>query len=311
MVDQLASRTPPWPIVSYDEWRDTYETLHRWMQIVGKIRLGQAPWCNHSWHTTLYVTATGLTTGAMPYGARTFEIAFDFIGHQLDIRTGEGGSEQVPLERQSVATFYRRVMQALARLDLEVQIHSRPNEVADAIPFARDEVHAEYDADSANRFWQALVHADRVFTIFRGRFLGKASPVHFFWGAPDLAVTRFSGRPAPEHPGGIPNLPDTVAKEAYSHEVSSCGFWPGGGPIRYPVFYAYAYPQPDGFQDARVEPSAAFWSNELREFLLPYDAVSQSTAPDDTLLAFLQTTYAAAADRAGWDRAALERQTTV
>jgi hypothetical protein len=244
----------------------------------------------------------------MPHGSRAFEIAFDFVDHRLHIRASDGHRTDLPLEPQSVATFYRRVMAALHGLGLDVRIHGRPNEVAQPIPFDRDDVHAAYDAEYANRFWRALVHADRVFTIFRGRFIGKTSPVHFFWGAPDLAVTRFSGRAAPEHPGGVPNLPDAVAKEAYSQEVSSCGFWPGGGPIPHAVFYSYAYPQPEGFERARIMPSEAVWSGELREFLLPYEAVARAHDPDDTLLSFLQTTYEAAADLARWDRTALERR---
>lgn len=299
-----------WPDLPLDAWRDTCETLHLWTQIVGKIRLQQSPWCNHSWHGTLYVTATGLTTSPMSHGSRTFEVMFDFLDHRLEIRTSDHRRAQVPLEPQSVATFYRRLMAALHSLGLDVRIHQRPNEVAQPIPFDRDEVHTAYDAEYANRFWRVLVHADRVFKVFRGRFVGKASPVHFFWGAPDLAVTRFSGRPAPEHPGGVPNLPDKVAKEAYSQEVSSCGFWPGGGPVPHAVFYSYAYPQPEGFEGARVAPTEAFWSGDLREFLLPYDAVARAQNPDETLLAFLQTTYDAAADLARWDRAALERRPT-
>lgn len=299
-----------WPDLPLDAWRDTCETLHLWTQIVGKIRMAHAPWCNHSWHTTLYVTVSGLTTSPMPYGSRSFEIAFDFLDHQLEIRTSDRQRAQVRLEPQSVATFYGRVMDALQGLGLHVRIHRRPNEVAHAIPFDRDDVHTAYDAEYANRFWRALVQADRVFKVFRGRFVGKASPVHFFWGAPDLAVTRFSGRPAPEHPGGVPNLPDAVAREAYSQEVSSCGFWPGGGPITHAAFYSYAYPQPTEFERARVAPSGAFWSREMREFLLPYEAVAGAANPDDTLLAFLQTTYVAAADLARWNRAALERDVT-
>ena len=296
-----------WPSLDYAAWSDTAATLHLWTQIVGKIRLVESPWTNHSWHVTLYVTSTGLGTSTISHGNRTFEIDFDFIAHRLTVRTNDGRRRDLPLEPQSVAAFYRRIMQLMDELDLHVQIHKTPNEVADPIPFDEDETHRSYDPEYANRFWRVLLQADRVFKVFRSRFLGKCSPVHFFWGASDLAVTRFSGRLAPQHPGGIPHLPDWVTREAYSHEVSSCGFWAGGGPIPYPVFYSYAYPEPAGFSEQRVEPSAAFYSTELREFLLPYDHVRQSSSPDATLLEFLQTTYEAAATLAAWDRAALER----
>ena len=296
-----------WPSLDYAAWSDTSAALHLWTQVVGKIRLVQSPWTNHCWNTTLYVTATGLSTSAIPYDTRTFQIDFDFVAHRLTVLASDGRSRQMPLESQSVAAFYGRIMETLKALELPVRIHTTPNEIADAIPFDRDDKPRPYDPDYANRFWRVLVQADRVFKQFRSAFVGKCSPVHFFWGAPDLAVTRFSGRRAPEHPGGIPNLPDRVTRDAYSHEVSSCGFWAGGGPVQYPVFYSYAYPEPAGFAQQRVEPSAAFYSTDLREFLLPYDAVRQSTSPDATLLAFLQSTYEAAANLAGWERAALER----
>jgi hypothetical protein len=270
------------------------------------VRLAQTPWVNHSWHVTLYVTARGLSTSPIPHGTRTFAIEFDFVDHRLTIESSDGRVQHVPLEPQSVATFYSRLMAALAALDLPVRIHTTPNEIADAIPFDRDETHRSYDGEYASRFWRVLSQADRVLKIFRSRFRGKCSPVHFFWGAADLAVTRFSGRPAPEHPGGVPNLPDWVAREAYSHEVSSCGFWAGGGPIAYPVFYSYAYPAPPGFADARVRPDEAFYSQELGEFLLSYDRVRLADSPDDTLLEFLQSTYEAAATLAEWDRQSLE-----
>lgn len=296
-----------WPSLPLEEWRDTCETLHRWMQIAGKIRLAQSPWINHSWHATLYPTASGLTTSLIPYGDEAFEIEFDFIAHRLVVRTSGGRGESVPLEPQTVAAFYRRLTDALSRLDLQVPIHMSPNEVADATPFDQDEQHRAYDGEYAARFWRVLIQASRVFTRFRARFIGKCSPVHFFWGAPDLAVTRFSGRPAPPHPGGVPHLPDRVAREAYSHEVSSCGFWPGGGAVPSAAFYSYAYPEPPGYAQARVRPDAAVYNPDLREFILPYDAVRQSAAPDATLLDFLQSTYEAAADLGRWDRAALER----
>lgn len=298
-----------WPSLPLEAWPDTYATLHLWMQIVGKIRLARSPWVNHSWHVTLYPTARGLTTSFIPYETRAFQIDFDFLDHQLKIWSSDGGRAGLALEPQSVATFYARLMEQLATLDLRVPIHGRPNEIADAIRFDRDETHRAYDADYANRFWRVLLQADRVFNEFRARFIGKCSPVHLFWGAPDLAVTRFSGRRAPEHPGGIPNLPDWVAREAYSHEVSSCGFWPGGGAVPYPAFYSYAYPEPAGFAQAAVAPRQAFYSTDLREFILPYDVVREADAPDETLLQFLQTTYEAAADLGTWDRPSLERAT--
>jgi hypothetical protein len=296
-----------WPGLPFDAWKDTYATLHLWLQIVGKVRLTLSPWINHSWNATFYVTARGLSTSPISSGVRTFEIEFDFIRHQLEIRTSDGLLRHLPLEPEPVAAFYRGLMAALAELDLPVRINLKPNEVAEPIAFDRDERHKSYDAESAARFWQVLVQTDRVFKMFRGRFIGKCSPVHFFWGAPDLAVTRFSGDVAPEHAGGVPNLPDAVAKEAYSHQVSSCGFWPGGGPIPYPVFYAYAYPEPPGFAAARVGPAEAFYSTELHEFLLPYDAVADAEDPDAKLLEFLQTTYEAAANLGAWNRSALER----
>lgn len=301
------SREQAWPALPLEAWADTCATLHLWTQMAGKIRLAQSAWINHCWSVTLYVTARGLTTSPVPYGLRTFQIDFDFIGHRLAIESSDGGVAGFPLEPQSVADFHRRLVEQMATLDLRVDFNQRPNEVADPIRFDQDVSHRAYDAEYVNRFWRVLVQADRIFKVFRGRFIGKCSPVHFFWGAPDLAVTRFSGRPAPEHPGGIPNLPDRVTRDAYSHEVSSCGFWPGGGPVPHAAFYSYAYPEPAGFAQAAVRPAAAFYSEALREFILPYDAVRQSESPDDTLLEFLQTTYDAAANLARWDRASLER----
>jgi hypothetical protein len=308
MPAQADSPSDIWPSLPLDHWSETCATLHMWTQIVGKIRLVQSPWINHSWHATLYVTARGLTTSPVAHGARIFQIDFDFIDHQLRIQTTDGSTGSFALEPQSVASFYAGLMQEMRRLELDVKIWGTPNEVVDAIPFDQDEVHRAYDRESVNRFWRILVQADRIFKAFRARFIGKCSPVHFFWGAPDLAVTRFSGRRAPEHPGGVPNLPDWVAREAYSHEVSSCGFWPGGGPIPYPAFYSYAYPEPAGFADAPVKPAEAFYSSDLREFILPYDVVREAASPDETLLDFLQTTYEAAAGLANWDRASLERE---
>jgi Family of unknown function (DUF5996) len=303
------SNAEAWPSLPLEAWSDTCATLHMWTQIVGKIRLTQSPWINHSWHVTLYVTIRGLTTSPIPYGNRTFQIDFDFIGHQVAIQSSDGGVVGFSLQPQSVAAFYRRLQNEMAKLDLHVNINEKPNEISNPIPFDQDESHAAYDPMYANRFWRVLVQADRIFKEFRARFVGKCSPVHYFWGAPDLAVTRFSGRRAPEHPGGVPHLPDRVVREAYSHEVSSCGFWPGAAPIAYPVFYSYAYPEPAGFPSAPVKPSAAFYSTDLREFILPYDVVREAESPDETLLDFLQTTYEAAANLANWDRNFLERRT--
>jgi hypothetical protein len=300
------SARDPWPELPYAAWRDTCETLQLWTQIVGKIRLARTPWLNHSWHVTLYVTARGLTTSPIPDGARSFQIDFDFIDHVLRIAASSGEQRKLPLTAQPVAAFYEAVMTTLADLGIDVTIDDRPNELPDPIRFGEDHVHASYDPDAAHRFWQVLRQVDRVFARFRTGFLGKSSPVHFFWGSFDLAVTRFSGRHAPRHPGGVPNLPDAVAQEAYSHEVSSAGFWPGGGAIDYPAFYSYAYPAPDGFGAARVKPDAAFFSEALGEFILPYDAVRTAADPDAALLDFLQSTYEATADAAKWDRAALE-----
>lgn len=297
----------PWPALPFEAWRGTYATLHLWTQIVGKVRLVQSPWINHSWHATLYVTARGLTTGPIPHGHRVFQLDFDFIDHALKVAASDGRSGQIALRPQTVATFYARLLALLERLDLPVSIRRMPNEIQDAIPFDEDEVHRSYDPEYASRFWRILVQADRVLKIFRVSFNGKCSPVHYFWGAADLAVTRFSGRRAPRHPGGIPNLPDWVTQEAYSEEVSSCGFWPGGEPVPHAAFYSYTYPEPPGFAAASVQPSDAFYNHDLGEFILPYDSVRESESPDDTLLRFLQSTYVAAADLSEWDRRALER----
>lgn len=296
-----------WPSLALDSWQDTYSTLHMWTQIVGKIRLVQTPWINHSWHVPLYLTARGLTTSTIPYDSRIFQIDFDFIDHQLQIATSEGQMQTIQLQPRSVANFYQAVMDALASLDLAIAINTLPNEVTEAIPFERDETHNAYDADYANRFWRVLLQSERIFREFRSFFRGKVSPVHFFWGSFDLAVTRFSGRSAPQHPGGVPNLPDAVAIEAYSQEVSSAGFWPGAG-LGYPAFYSYAYPTPDEFKQASVQPEAAFFHEELGEFILPYDRVREAKDPEQVLLSFLQSTYEAEANLANWDRDAL-RQT--
>lgn len=294
-----------WPALDYAAWRDTAATLQLWTQIVGKVRLSLTPWLNHSWQVPLYVTARGLGTSPIPFGAEILEIEFDFIGHCLDARTSAGYEATLALEPQTVATFYRRVRALLSDLGVDVRINEMPNEVPNPIRFPEDETHRSYDADAAHRFWRALVQADRVFKQFRTGFLGKVSPVHFFWGSFDLAVTRFSGRAAPPHPGGVPGLPDDVAREAYSHEVSSAGFWPGSDAFPRAAFYSYAYPAPPGFRDGAM-PSGASYDTALAEFILPYDTVREAVDPDRLLLDFLRRTYDAAADAANWDRAALE-----
>jgi hypothetical protein len=295
-----------WPELAYDAWQETRATLQLWTQIVGKIRLVQTPWLNHSWHVPLYVTCKGLTTSPIPYDSRSFEIQFDFIAQVLDISVSDGGARRLALRPQTVADFYGAVMAALADLGIAVAINEQPSEIAAATAFSRDRVHAAYDPDYARRFWQILLQADRLLKEFRTSFLGKCSPVHFFWGSFDLAVTRFSGRRAPPFTGKTPGVAPEVMREAYSHEVSSAGFWPGGNGTDYPAFYSYTYPQPAGFGEFAVQPAAAFFSEALGEFLLPYDAVRTAADPDAALLAFLQSTYEAAAHTADWDRAALE-----
>jgi hypothetical protein len=300
------ARDETWPALPLQDWIDTRDTLHMWLQIIGKIRLAQTPAINHSWHTTLYVTSHGLTTSPIPYGERTFQIDLDLVNHRVIVTSSDGRAGGFALQSMSVAAFYQRMMEELQRFDLPVHIVASPNEIADPIPFRQDETHRSYDGDAVNRFWRMLVQADRVMKQFRARFIGKCSPVHVFWGAMDLAVTRFSGRRAPEHPGGIPHLPDHVTREAYSHEVSSCGFWAGTPPADYPAFYSYAYPEPAGFAGASIAPKEAFYSQDFREFILPYDVVRQASSPEAVLLEFLQSTYEAAATLGRWDRAALE-----
>jgi Family of unknown function (DUF5996) len=299
--------TEVWPSLPFADWRDTCATLQLWTQVVGKIRLAQVPLINHWWQVPLYVTARGLTTSPMPHGARSFQIDFDFIDHRLVIATSDGATAALALEPRSVADFHREVMARLEALGLPVRIWSMPVEIAGAIPFEQDRIHASYDKDAANRFWRILVQCDRVFTKFRARFIGKVSPVHFFWGSFDLAVTRFSGRRAPPHPGTAPSVANWVMREAYSHEVSSVGFWPGDDSVPMPAFYAYAYPEPAGFGRVAVRPAGAAWNQEMGEFILPYDRVREDAAPDDRLLEFCESTYAAAADLARWNRAELER----
>jgi hypothetical protein len=296
-----------WPALPLAAWRDTYATLHMWTQIVGKTRLALAPMENHWWQVPLYVTSSGLTTSPMPSRGVTISVDFDFLDHRLHIGTSEGTTRTVPLVRQSVADFYAAYMEALRALGQAVRIWPVPVEVERAIPFADDREHASYDADAARRWWRILVQADRVMKRFRGAFLGKSSPVHFWWGAFDLAVTRFSGRAAPRYPGHVPNCADYVMVEAYSHECSSCGFWPGGTGLAEPAFYAYMYPEPDGYKDRSPGVAAAYYHPDLHEFVLPYEAVRTAAQPDEVVLAFLQSTYEAGADLGRWDRTALER----
>jgi len=295
-----------WPDIPFERWRPTGESLHMWLQIVGKFRLAQTPWVNHSWQATFYVTARGLTTSLIPGADKSFEVAFDFRDHRLTIDATDGGRETIALETMPVARFHDLFLNALAKLGAPTDIHGAPNEVPDPVPFRDRTGPGAYDPDAAHDFWQALVRIDAVLEHFRTGFLGKVSPVHVFWGSLDMAVTRFSGRPAPLHPGGIPALPDAVTREAYSHEVSSAGFWPGGGPIAYPAFYTYAYPTPEGFAEAAVRPDEAFYDAKLGEFILPYDAVRTARHPEAALMAFLTSPYEAAATLGGWDRTALE-----
>jgi len=295
-----------WPELPYDAWVATKETLHLWMQVVGKIRLSMTPWLNHSWHVPFYVTACGLGTSTIPFRSLAFEIDFDFIASTLDIVVSDGNMRRLPLRSRTVADFHAAVLQALAELGLEVHITERPCEIADALAFSTDRQHRTYDAQAALRFWKALLQMDRVFKQFRTGFIGKSSPVHFFWGSFDLAVTRFSGRRAPPFEGKVPGLATEVMREAYSHEVSSAGFWPGGNGIDYPAFYSYAYPVTEAFRRTIVRPRDASFSETLGEFLLPYETVRTASDPDALLLQFLQSTYEAAADSTNWDRADLE-----
>jgi hypothetical protein len=296
-----------WPELPLSEWRDTLATVHMWTQVVGKIRLKLTPLVNHWWNVPLYVTARGLTTSSMPYNDRALQINFDFIDHLLVIETTDCSIKTIPLRPCSVAEFYQETMAALESLEMPVTIWTTPVEVPDRTPFEEDLNHATYDPEYIQRCWRILVQTSRVLTKFRSRFIGKVSPVHFFWGAFDMAVTRFSGRPAPLHPG-VPNCGVFVMQEAYSHEVSSCGFWPGGGTVHEPAFYAYAYPEPEDFKDYPIQPSEAFYDKGISEFLLPYEVVRTSDSRDEVLLDFLQSTYEAAATCGNWDRRALERQ---
>jgi len=291
-----------WPELPYTAWKDTYATLHLWIQIVGKIRLAQTPWLNHSWHVALYVSPRGLTTSSIPYGDRSFELEFDFVTHVLVASKDDGSVRQLGLYPRSVADFYVEVMRSLADLGIEVRIHDMPNELPDPIRFGDDTSHASYDRGFAESHWRILAEVERILFKFRTSFIGKCSPVHFFWGAMDLAVTRFSGRLAPPREG------PAFMREAYSHEVISHGFWPGSGADIEASFYAYAVPEPAGLKEARVQPEGAFYHRDLGEFILPYEKVRMSASPDQAITAFVDSTYDAAATLAGWDRAALERR---
>jgi hypothetical protein len=304
MADQVVQRTVNWPRLRVADWVDSRDTLHLWTQIVGKVRMAHAPMLNHWWQVTLYVSARGLTTSSVPYGDGSFDVEFDLVEHLLRIRSSEGGIRTVALEPMSVADFYAQTMAALGQLGIDAPIHATPNEVPEATPFAEDHLHASYDRDAVSLFWRQLLQADRVLGNFRSHFVGKVSPVHFYWGAMDLACTRFSGRPAPRHPGGAPNCPAWVMVEGYSAELSSAGFWPGGGDEG--AFYTYSYPEPDGFAEYPVGPAGAYYSRELQEFLLPYEVVAEADDPDAALTEFLQSTYEAGAVLGSWDRAALE-----
>jgi Family of unknown function (DUF5996) len=295
-----------WPDIPYEPWRETCTALHLYTQIVGKYRLARTPWVNHSWHATLYVNARGLTTSLIPDGAVGVEIAFDLLDHTIIAATTVGRKAGFPLGEMSVAEFHRSFLDLISQLGGTAQFDGRPNEVPNPVPFRDDRRTRPYDADAVTRFFHAIVAVNRVLNRFRTGFVGKVSPVHLFWGSFDIAVTRFSGRPAPLHPGGVPALPDEVTREAYSHEVSSAGFWPGGGGTDFPSFYSYAYPAPNGFSDAQPTPKEAYFDQKLGEFLLPYEAVRQSSEPEAMLMSFLESTYSAAADLGGWDRDALE-----
>jgi len=307
-MNQDPSDNSSWPALAYADWQDSCNTLHLWTQIVGKVKLALAPLSNHWWGVVRFVTARGLTTGAVPYGSRALQIDFDFCAHEVVLCTTDAREQRIALRAMATADFYAAVMAALRALDVDVRIWTMPTEIEGAIPFDADRTHASYDAAAANTFWRQLVQADRVFNIFRARFLGKVSPSHFFWGSFDLAVTRFSGRAAPPlKSNSTPNVAAWVMNEAYSHECASVGFWPGNGGYGRAAFYAYAYPEPDGFGAEKVAPAGAAYNADVGQFLIDYDAIRTAASPDDALLDFMQTTYEAAANRAAWDRKALER----
>ncbi len=296
----------PWPALDFNSWQETLGTLHLFTQIVGKIRLRHMPWQNHSWHTSLFVSPRGFSTGPVPYGHGLFEVQLDFENHRAVVNSSFAPDAEVKLYPRTVASFYQELFEKLASIGIQTRIHAAPNEIPEAIPFAEDEVHAAYDGDKVSRFWQACMSVHYVFQRFRSRYLGKCSPVQFFWGSFDLAVTRFSGRKAPLHPGGLPNVPLAVMQEAYSQEVSSCGFWPGSEHSPQPVFYSYCYPTPEAFGKMRARPDEAFYSEEMGEFFLPYDAVRQAEDPAQKLMDFLQSTWEAAAITGNWNRDLLE-----
>lgn len=300
------SHQNPWPALRFEDWKETLITVQLWLQIVGKVRMRNMPWINHSWHVTFYVSSKGLTTGSIPFNGGIFQLDFDFENHQLLVTTSWGSHAQIALYPRTVASFYRELFDALKTIGIDAYIHAAPNEMEPAIPFEKDETHKSYDKEKVYEFWQTLIKIHHVFTQFRAGFVGKCSPVHLFWGAFDLAVTRFSGRPAPKHPGGVPNMPLKVMQEAYSHEVSSCGFWPGSETFPHPAFYAYCYPMPPSFGKQPVEPKEAFFSEEMGEFLLLYDIVRQLPNPEEMLMAFLHSTYEAVANTGHWNREALE-----
>lgn len=305
-MGNTALKQEKWPVLKFNDWKDTLATVHLWTQIVGKIRLRKMPWLNHSWHVTLYVAPYGLSTGSVPYKHGLFQIDFNFIHHQLIIIASTGKKETLTLHPRTVADFYKELFEKLHALDIDVAIYAVPNELEKVIPFEKDHIHQSYNQEQMEDFWQALVKIHNVFTRFKARFTGKCSPVHFFWGAFDLAVTRFSGRDAPEHQGGAPNMPVIVMQEAYSKEVSSCGFWPGSEQYPHAAFYAYCYPATPEFGKQPVSPEGAFYSPEMGEFLLPYEVVQQAANPEEILMSFLQSTYEAAANTGNWDRPALE-----
>lgn len=296
-----------WPVLSYQEAKGTYETIHLWTQIAGKVKLVQMPWINHSWHTTLFVTPRGLTTGDIPSEEKHFQINFDFLDHEMQIVTSKGESNSFSLRDLSVAVCYNNVIDSLLEFGIEVKINTIPNEIADPIPFYKDNKHKEYNPSHASKWHTVLLNVNEIFNQFRAEFIGKSSPVHFFWGSFDLAVSRFSGKEAPKHPGGIPNLPDWVVQEAYSHEVSSSGFWPGNEMMPFAAFYNYIYPEPKGFNNAHIKPEKAYYFKDMGEFILPYKDVQESENPSEMLMAFLHSTYTNAAELAKWEREKLEK----
>ena len=308
-TETRVSQETAWPSLPLSAWEDTYATLHRWTQVVGKTRLALSPMENHYWHVALYTTARGLTTSPMPHGDRLLQVDLDFLDHTLLARTSDSETRTIALEPKSVADFYAEYLDLLRSLGVDARIRPMPNEIPDAVPFPEDRTHASDDRRAAHDCWRALAQADRVFKRFRNRFLGKQSPVHFWWGSFDLACTRFSGRTAPPHPGGVPNLPDRVTRESYSHECTSAGWWPGtkGSPVAEPAFYAYAYPEPAGCPEAPIAPEGARYDMALHEWVLPYEVVRRAADPDRALLEFLQSAYEIVARLGGWDRAALER----